>query len=227
MEKVGRPLHSNVLLRLHGDISEEAIAGVSIQDYHSPWNCMSVEATVEAISDGFVFMGPEMERMRKSWGPDVRSVADLCSLRYDVPIEVKVGDTVIFDWRMALDDADKAYRIAHDLLVVSYSDLIARVDAGSLHPLNGLVFAVSEETDQLIAARDARGDKWRVIAEGSRIRRHLDDILPEQGWPPLVGRTVFCDPRTPIAVEAPLFSKYDYSGKRFHIFFRHQIVAFT
>jgi co-chaperonin GroES (HSP10) len=223
-----QPFHSGVLLRLGGNISDTAIPGVDIMDFHSPWNSQSVEAEVVAISAGPQFMGKEMIAMREDWGEDVREVADLCSLIADVPIEVCVGDTVIFDWRRALDDAEKAYKVEDGMLIVSYSDLIARVDLSGLYPLNGYVFAIPDAySKNSIAAKEAKGDAWMVIAEGVCVRGWLDEIEPEIGWPPLVGKTIFCDPKAPIAIEAPLFSKYDHGGQRFHLLNRHHIFAYS
>ena len=234
------PFHSGVLLRLGGNISDTAIPGVDIMDFHSPWNSWSLEAEVVAISAGPQFMGKEMVAMREDWGEDVREVADLCSLIADVPIEVKVGDTVIFDYRRALDDAEKAYKVEGGMLIVSYSDLIARVDASGLYPLNGLVFAVQvsewihtdpkdfpayPSPDFVVARKETKGDAWTVIAEGCCVRGWLDEIDPEEGWPSLVGKTILCDPKAPIAVEAPLFAKHDHGGKRFHMLNRHHIFA--
>lgn len=134
---------------------------------------------------------------------------------------------------------------------MNYSDLIARVDTTGLYPLNGLVFVVPDDDPDfdaertldisadrvlglfaktgklVIAQKVSRGDAWKVIAEGVHVRGWLDEIEPELGWPPLVGKTVFCDYRSPIAIESPLFSKYDYSGHRFHIINRHHIFAYS
>lgn len=220
------PFHSGVLLRLKGDVSNTAFGGVSVQDFHSPWNNMSVEAEVLAISARPFFMGEEMEAVRNGEenGAELREIADLCSTIGNVPVEVSVGDTVVFDWRKALPDAELAYRVGDGWLIVNYSDLIARVDDGGLYPLNGGVFAVPLSWSQVAAKMD-RGDLWEVFAEGCLVDGWLDDIDPERGWPSLVGKTVCCDPRAPVAIEAPLFSKHDHSGKRFHVLNRHHIFA--
>lgn len=223
------PFHSGVLLRMQGDISKSAFSdGAGVYDFHSPHNSKSVEAEVIAISTNPMFLGVEMQAYREGFGEDVRELADLCSMQGDVPIEVKVGDTVIFDWRKALPDTERAYHISDELLIVNYSDLIARVDTTGLYPLNGLVFVIAADlSDLLIAQKESRGSRWKVIAEGVCVRGWLDEIEPELGWPPLVGKTVFCDYRSPIAIESPLFSKYDYSGHRFHVINRHHIFAYS
>ncbi len=142
---------------------------------------------------------------------------------YDVPIEVKDGDMVLYRWKA---NTEEAMRV-DDMLLIRYDNLVARVDGLDKvpYPLNGLLLLRMEKEnvdDVLQHQARMRQGMARVIAEGCLVRSYLlfpgevDERLA------LLGREVVFDRRLAVRIEhddhayLTYDSEYPYYGIRRH-----------
>ena len=143
------------------------------------------------------------------------------SLEYDVDVEVRPGDRVLFRY-MATIDADQQFDGHY---IMRYDALFCRIETGWLHPLNGMIF-LSVDADQrkvgcmmanpsYIGAAQTIG---KVVHEGMPVRRYRDyDDVDFDGS--LVGKTVIYSKNRAIRIEADDFAQFtngEYSLYRLH-----------
>lgn len=105
------------------------------------------------------------------------------SLEWDVPLEVKVGDRVLFRYLAAIDEEGQTpfgY-------LVRYDSLYARVDPGGLYPLNGFLLLKVDRDDRSVAGLEGHPSYYgaaqvmgSVMAEGALVRAYqLDAWHPD------------------------------------------------
>lgn len=172
----------------------------------------AVTGTVVAICSDTIFMKNDVDA-------DVDIVQE--SLEFDVDVEVRPGDRVLFRY-MATIDADQQF---DGYYIMRYDDLFARIEVGWLYPLNGMVFlrvgADERKVSGMLADPSYTGASQTmgyVVSEGRPVRRYrdYDDVDFSQS---LVGKTVIYGKNRAIRIEADDFAKFtksEYSLYRLH-----------
>lgn len=134
------------------------------------------------------------------------------SVYYDVPIEVKAGDTVLYRW---LANTNTTLHV-NGLIVLRYDDLVATVDEGEFYPLNGLVLMCMEKGlvgDEFAGKIGVKRSVATVVAEGCLVNSYLAFPDEKDQAVDLMGRQVIFDHRMAVRVEHDNHRYFDYDSE--------------
>lgn len=213
-------LNNAVIVRRHTNL--ETIAGLSVQDFVDPHNHLPVTGEVVAVCGPLTYF-PQMPS-GGFWSDDevaIEQERSMLTVERDGPVEVSVGDTVLFAYFYNVQAEQFDYEdYADGLLLIQYNDLLARIDDGGLYPLNGGVFIEPKRKEGKHFVSGV------VVSEGCKnfAVRGIDGP-PHDGWPPLVGREVFFEPGLAVKIEAELHAKHGNHLPLYHIN-REWIIAY-
>lgn len=115
------------------------------------------------------------------------------SMMFHVELDVKEGDNVIFDYKMALDSEAEGRLVNVEghgyCMLMPYESLFAKEEKGELVPLNGWVFILRDQNPYeyqtasgltIIEKVDKYGSKYAtVVTAADPIKEYLDKTLVE------------------------------------------------
>jgi len=198
---------SNGLVLVKPDIVDATVHGIGLHAFADAHHYSALTGEVVAVGKGNVFYGREIDAMefQSKYSDAVSQRASLLSSfssRYDVPIEVEVGDKVIFDWKYALKEAPRL----NEFLLVRYDDLYVRVR--DMYPLNGILLVDFQEMkhgeifDPSKLGRDMTCGE--VVAEGCPVKGYLHSDAKPDTLSGLVGKTAYFKKYDAIPIEDSL-----------------------
>lgn len=204
------------------------VHGVGLFAFVDTHHYASVLGTVEEDVIPGVFFGREIEKMEfaSQHAPHISDRASLLSsvsLMYDVPVEVKKGDKVIFDWKHTLKGNGPYY--------IRYDDLHARIsEDGSVYPLNGhlLVEMLPDEQSDIYdpdirkkPIRAAIVKRQGCLVKGYRLQKGADTDMGD-----LVGRKIFFRQNMAVRIEDDIVSSTG-NQKPLYRIHRNKVVAYV
>ena len=82
----------------------------------------------------------------QSWAGSMRNAQrNNRSVEYDVPMELNIGDRVIFRYNVHLGDSHESERLDNGLIVMRYDVIYAKILPDGLYPLNDLLLIELEK----------------------------------------------------------------------------------
>lgn len=167
----------------------------------------SVTGTVIKVCQKLIFNGEKLTKQRQGFSNDMAYMAMLSKIRsesvvYDVPIEVKEGDKVVFDYVSHYECYQSGQYIETedgDYFILKYDQLYAKYtkeDGSDLYPLNGKVFVEALEREKEVVLGDIlmvytednksfdtvgyiKGKKLQIgqiLASGCICKGYIDDL---------------------------------------------------
>ena len=195
-----------------------------IADVHLLKPCIGV---VEAVCDDLYYGGYEVLAMGRNPAGDNLTRAQVInerSVNFDVDIEVKVSDIVLFRYIVHMDED---VTLPDGRMLIRYDDLIGKIpmrmetdlvlqydvwsfDVDNLYPLNGAIFVEMRDTndDSGVFDLDEQREQGfgKVVAEGMRVRSYL--LWPEKGADfdvSLAGKTISFNNKAAVRIEEDTF----------------------
>lgn len=232
------PAPNYVLLRI--EPTQPLVGGMTVFDFVNEARWGNVFATVVAVADQYTYLGRKIQRLeaRRRSEEDFSLIQRLraASMLFDVPMEVKAGDQVMVKYEVHIQqqEADPiAFRGWIDakagLLVVPYSDLVARIDDGWFYPLNANVFTEVRQGQQKIGMLTESGRQTafrsygRVVAVGARCRHYMD-FWDSDSDINLIGRDVSIEGGS-VRIEFDPAAKMKFGDHALYMAKRREIVA--
>lgn len=183
---------------------------------------------VEAVCDDLYYGGHEALALGKDVAGDnlerVRAINER-SLSYDVDMEVKIGDVVLFRYIVHMDED---VTLPDGRMLIRYDDLILRLDLTGedteeviyglndldmqkhLYPLNGAILVEMRDVGNEGGVLDSGMEKevgWgTVVSEGMLVRSYL--LWPEKGGDfdvSLAGKTISFNHKAAVRIEEDTF----------------------
>lgn len=171
--------------------------GLVRRDFAEKHLLKAVTGTVIGVCDRLFFA----ERR-----PGIRPEAAQLSMEVDVPIEIKVGDRVVFNYIAAVDED---MQVNGDY-IISYDQIYARIEPGNaefpLYPLNGYLlvdpFTDEDEVGGVMVRKEdvAKWNFGRVVAEGCMVARYRDGHHPDV-MTDMVGQVVAYPSKRAVRIE--------------------------
>lgn len=180
----------------------------------------SVIGTVVSVPAELIYYGREAHeirskgRIRSQKEQDMLGFYNQYSTAFDVPVEVKEGDRVMYK-TLAVDSAP----VKGDIVPIRYDNLILRFNNG-IYPLNGYVLVEPVETDWMGEAVEAKG-RGIVAHVGCQVR-HYRDFPTVKDYRLETGEEVMYMNTYNIPVEHSLHQKLD---KRYFYMHRRNILC--
>ncbi len=201
-------LQSNyVLIQPHANHTAGATHGMEIPDFATEHMNFAVTGTVLQVCDKIHYFGRKLRAIKNK---HIRNVTDqrlvqdylAMSQQFDVPVEIKEGDTVVFPYLWRVDDAMFDEERFHGNMVLRYDQLTAKVVNRKLYPLNGAVLGRKIKSDQGVMQlqREYWDGRMEVTHEGCLVRDYMDYGYPDEAGS-LVGKQVFVNPKMPVSIE--------------------------
>lgn len=197
-----------VLIRPDGHHTAGAGHGMALPDFVSPQHNFAVTGTVVSAPRKLNYFGREIRRIKRM---AVRSVWDERLLRdwmvgtvnFDVPVEIKGGDVVMFPYIHRLDDKTFDEERHGDMLLLPYDTLTARVDGDVLYPLNGNVLGrkIVPEQGFYKGKRLFWDNVCEVVAEGCMVMDYGDWGLSDMEK--VTGKRVVVMQNMAVSIERP------------------------
>lgn len=182
--------------------------GMDMPDFVSPQHNFAVTGTVVSAPKRLNYFGRQIKAIKRKMVRDVwdeRLLRDWMAgtVNFDVPVEIKAGDTVIFPYIHRLDDKTFDEERHGEFLLLPYDTLTARVDGGELYPLNGNVLGRKIVPEQgLFKGRRVFWDSvCEVVAEGCMVRGYCDWGLADKES--VFGRKVIVMQNMAVSIERP------------------------
>lgn len=205
MNKKIRSHHSLVAIRT----KSVTLSGLGLIDLDNPNRSLPVTGEAISVSGRFDKSMP-------------LSYVNNVGMEYDVPIEIKEGDTVLFLVR-ARQDREFGPPKVGDVIFVRYSDIIARVDNNDLYPLNGALLATPVDLDP---KTQRNGLLWNITKKGCLVKNYMS--FPEDGPDEeVLSDLVLVRNDMPIPVEPWGSSRFLVDGNRQYILHRRHILAYV
>lgn len=180
-------------------------AGIVVAEFAETHRLLSIVGTVEAVCQGLWYGGYELLRLGKNpAGKAMDRAQEIMqrSLLFDVPLEVVVGDRVVFPYMVHVSEDTLWYDGA---ALVRYDQLVARIDGPALYPLNGAVLVErydAHENGPLLTPLAILPGEGKVVYEGALVKNYL--FQPDRGGDfdiPLVGRTILFRSKDAVRIE--------------------------
>lgn len=225
-QKMLKPGLGRVMIKPDGDISE-LFGGFKVNNFVERYNSQAISGVVVSIADDIPYYGRHSELRRSGGYSELqRDIQEEISLTVDVPVEIKVGDRVLFNYLFNVEDRRDPWIVVDSMFVIPYSQLWAKEGKNGLIPLNGWVFVVEcDDEPSFIAAKKRRGQCWQVVLEGTTCAHYDNGSAPDEGWGPLFGKKVLIDPSIPMAFESRIMARWNVYDKRLHAVTRANICA--
>jgi len=226
--------HNWVLLQVSGQYFEK-VKGLYFDKSYHPEAAVNVFGIVKEAPETLLFFKKEIDAIKKEFGSSQNCPVDRLqeiqwltrqSVQYDVPVEIKKGDTVIFKYQVYFQ-AFKEGRVFMDgkdmLILVPYDMLILAIRDDKFIPVNGYVLIEPIITkSEVIIEEGQEEDQLGVITHiGSPCKNYLgyedqdDDFFKE-------GDTIFFKKNYTVPVEYSTFQTLDKKYYRIH---RRNILA--
>lgn len=202
-----KPSTNYVLVRQEGAPGHSAEMGLAVFEFAEESRLESCIGRVVAVCDDLYYGGYEIAAMPRPLSPRNAAIAQHItqySTYFDVPIEVKPGDKVLFRHRVLVDDE----RLLYDgCILMRYDDLVARLDDGEEpYPLNGGVFVERFDSYEVIGGVSTYAVMFpgagKVVSEGALVKSYL--LWPEKRGDfnvPLVGHTILFQWKDAVRIE--------------------------
>lgn len=196
-----------ILIEPHAHHVAGASHGMEIPDFANEQMNFSVTGTVVQVCNRLEYYGREIKRLKSKairTITDQRRVQDYlaASLLFDVPMEIKVGDMVVYPYIYRTNEEMFDEERFDGKLVLRYDALTARVDDGVLYPLNGALLGRKIRSDQ--GLQQLRREYWdglmEVTHEGCLVKDYQEYGYPDKEGL-LKGKRVFVTPQMPVSIE--------------------------
>lgn len=220
------PHAGHVLVRPHKNNTDTKTVSVS-DDFRPQFNFSVTGEVVSVLEQGDFFCEqtyPEDDVITAIEKSQRRAM----SITFDVPIEIKVGDMVVFPYFYHIKSVTASEEHAVDgCFLIPYQELIARVDADKVYPLGGRVIGLELQPEVgIVKLRRPRiGQQFEIISEGCRVRRYADYGYPDKRMGKLVGKKVSVFPGMAVAPEADLHKKL--GDRKLYFFHRRDILGYV
>lgn len=210
--------YNYVLIRPDKDYETYVVAGRDTGIYagltvENGGTVKAVMGEVVEVCENLRFNGGELQAMRKNFSNDMTYVSEMSKVReasalYDVPIEIKKGDRVSFEYTEHFH-AHTTGLVYEDCLLIKYDKLTGRVDGEQLYPLNGKILVEAVERDkahrltskliEIIQLQDKKSfdtleflkgghlQIGKVLSVGAKVKAYLDFPGERDGWDPEAG----------------------------------------
>jgi len=160
--------------------------GIEMADFVNPHLSLAVTGEVVSVCGPLQYFGKKLKKLQRRptrYAGEVAKIRDYMAMSaiYDVPVEIKEGDTVLFPYIHQIQDAmTEEERVDGDLLL-RYDSLTARVGKSGIYPLNGQLLARKIFPEQGVVAelRPFWDNVAEVVAEGCRVRDYVDYGCPD------------------------------------------------
>ncbi|MCC7246262.1 MAG: hypothetical protein IT269_11330 [Saprospiraceae bacterium] len=228
-----KPNTNYVLVRPIGTPGHHHKSGLLVAEFAETHLLKPCFGIIEAVCDDLYYGGHEVLMYGKDVAGDnlerVRAINER-SLSYDVDMEVKVGDIVLFRYIVHMDED---VTLPDGRMLIRYDDLIGRLQhsdpelthpiagydtstgewlflANSLYPLNGAILVEMRDVGNESGVLDSGMDKevgWgTVVSEGMLVRSYL--LWPEKGGDfdvSLAGKTISFNHKAAVRIEEDTF----------------------
>lgn len=198
-----------ILIEPHAHHTAGASHGMEIPDFANEHMNYAVTGTVLQVCDRLLYYGMEIKRLKSK---QIRTIYDHrkvqeyleASLLFDVPMELKIGDTVVYPYLYRTEDDKFDEERFEGNLVLKYDTLTAKVVDGVLKPLNGLLLGRKVKKDQEL--QQLRRDAWdgliEVTHEGCLVRDYQEYGYSDRPYE-LLGKQVYITPQMAVSIEVP------------------------
>lgn len=211
-----------VLVRPNPDTT--TVAGVRLSVFADTHHFKNLVGVVEQVGPKGFFHGREIDAMEEmsrhvDFVSQRASLLSSVSMKYDVPIEVKEGDTVIFDWKYALEGEN----------LMRYDDLYAKVVDGGIYPLNGfLLIEILDAEEGSMKGLKIGEDMTSgiVVAQGCLVEGYLYHPVPDVDMGDLTGRKVFFKKNAAVRLEDDIVNEFG-GSKPWHRIHRNKIAGYV
>lgn len=221
------PNTNHVLVRQIGEPGRSGFGGLQVPEWVETHLLQSCVGIVEAVCDNLYYGGYELLELGfKPAGVDLESSRRINELStyYDVDIEVKPGDMVIY--RYTANEEEETL-VGDGTRLIRYDDLIGRIDKQQpyvvMYPLNGSIFVEMNDTVHghgHLAGPTSIDLEWGdVVAEGMLIRSYLQ--WSEKGGDEpvsLLGKRICFKPLHAIRIEPDAFRILD-TGTQYPLYY--------
>lgn len=220
------PSPGQVIIRPHPH--NTSTKTVVVDDEFSPEHNFSVTGEVVAVSgpaDFFVYDGNYQDYdAHEARENRLRAGA---SREFDVPVEIKAGDIVVFPYFYHLkDDLAQEEQIGDGNLLIPYESLMARIDGSRIYPLNGMVAGTEVPKDVGMAKlrKAPVSNIYRIVAEGCRVKRYSGYGYPDRKEK-MTGKVVSVFPNSAVAPEVDMHKILN--DNKLYFFHRRNILGYV
>lgn len=211
-----------VMVKPNPDVT--SVAGIGLSVFADVHHYKNLVGTVEKVGMKGFFHGREIDEMEET-SKYVDSVSQRASLlssvsmKYETPVELKEGDTVIFDWKYALEGST----------LMRYDDIYAKITKDGLHPLNGfLLIEVLDAEEGGIKGLKVGEDMTSgiVVAQGCLVSGYLYHPGKDIDMGELKGRKVFFKKNAAVRLEDDIVNEFGGSRPLYRIH-RNKIAGYV
>lgn len=226
--------HNWVLLQVSGQYYEK-VKGLYFEKSYHPEAAINVFGVVRAVPEKLLFFKKEIDEIKNEFGGSHNCPVDRLqeiqwltrlSAQYDVPVELKVGDTALFKYQVYFQayKEGRVFTQGKDMLIlIPYDMIVLAIRDEKFIPVNGYVLIQPIITKSSVILEEGQEeDQLGIITHiGEPLRGYLGyDDVDDDFWQ--VGDTVCFKKSYTVPVEYAHFQTLDQKYYRLH---RRNILA--